>query len=498
MNLAEENKQDQTEGSGTPKKKKGRRFAVFLISGMLAVLLLIYGGIAIFYQSHFLPHTQINQFDCGNLDVMEAARLFESQAQGYTLEVTGRDWKRVSQEEEVSKAVLGVLGAQDLHLSLKGAEKSIQGLLDQQNPLLWIQIFLGKSQSFQLSLYYEYDEAVLEKTVRKWEAFQTKNMTKPENASISEYTDGGYSILPETKGTLLDIPGAIEAIREMVYEGTQKADLDEMGCYKTASVTADDPKLLESWAMMNKWVQTRITYDWNGQEIVVDGEKIHEWISREDTSSQIGQPVLDEEAVAAFVAETARQCDTYGKKRKFTTFLGEELTLPSGAYGWRTDRKEETEELIQLIYQGSVVEKEPVYITRAANKGKNDIGSSYVEIDLSNQHLYLFQEGEVVLETDFVSGNMSKEGYMTPPGVFGLTYKTRNAVLRGENYETPVNYWMPFNGNVGMHDSTWRRSYGGDIYLTSGSHGCINLPLDMAKQIYEYVSTGFPVICYYY
>ncbi len=151
-----------------------------------------------------------------------------------------------------------------------------------------------------------------------------------------------------------------------------------------------------------------------------------------------------------------------------------------------------------MIYQGSVLEKEPLYTSRGANKGSDDIGDSYVEIDLSNQHLYLFWEGEIVLESDFVSGDMTRSGRMTPPGVFGLTYKTRNAVLRGEDYETPVNYWMPFNGNIGMHDATWRSSFGGSIYITNGSHGCVNLPLDKAAQIYEYVSTGFPVICYYY
>ena len=49
-----------------------------------------------------------------------------------------------------------------------------------------------------------------------------------------------------------------------------------------------------------------------------------------------------------------------------------------------------------------------------------------------------------------------------------------------------------------MHDATWRNNFGGDIYLTNGSHGCINLPLDKAEAIYAYVSTGFPIICYYY
>ena len=78
-----------------------------------------------------------------------------------------------------------------------------------------------------------------------------------------------------------------------------------------------------------------------------------------------------------------------------------------------------------------------------------------------------------------------------------MTYKERNAMLVGENYETPVSYWMPFNQNVGLHDAVWRDSFGGSIYKTSGSHGCINLPYAIAKQIYGYAEKGMPVICYH-
>ena len=120
-----------------------------------------------------------------------------------------------------------------------------------------------------------------------------------------------------------------------------------------------------------------------------------------------------------------------------------------------------------------------------------------MEIDLTHQHLYLYWKGELVLETDFVSGDVA-DGNTTPGGLYRLTYKTTDAVLRGATYETPVKYWMPFNGNIGMHDATWRNQFGGEIYLTNGSHGCINLPLDKAQAIYGYVSTGFPIICYYY
>ena len=102
-----------------------------------------------------------------------------------------------------------------------------------------------------------------------------------------------------------------------------------------------------------------------------------------------------------------------------------------------------------------------------------------------------------------VTGNLSKD-YDTPPGIFPLTYKERDRVLRGAKradgtyeYESPVSYWMPFNGGIGLHDANWRSSFGGEIYKTSGSHGCVNLPPSAVPALYEMVYKGMPVICYY-
>ena len=118
-----------------------------------------------------------------------------------------------------------------------------------------------------------------------------------------------------------------------------------------------------------------------------------------------------------------------------------------------------------------------------------------MEIDLTNQHMWVYKDGELVEETDLVSGNVSK-GYNTPVGVYGITYKQRDATLNGATYSSHVDYWMPFNGNVGMHDASWRSSFGEEIYLRNGSHGCVNLPPKKAEVIYGYVEKGEPVIVY--
>ena len=252
-------------------------------------------------------------------------------------------------------------------------------------------------------------------------------------------------------------------IGEALTEMKRELNLRESGCYVRPEVDSQNAQLRNRLEQLNRIVGTCITYDW----------------------------------IAAYVEEKAKAYDTYGTKRKFVTALGVELTLSAGSYGWRTNREAEAAALKELILSGAVTEREPEYRNRGWVKGMDDIGDSYVEIDLTHQHLYLYQDGELVLETDFVSGNVAK-GNATPPGIFGLSYKTKDAMLRGEAYESHVKYWMPFNGNIGMHDASWRKTFGGDIYLTNGSHGCVNLPLSQAKTIYGYVSEGFPIICYYY
>ncbi len=474
------------------KLRSGKKIKYILIAVAVASVIALLGGycgIAVYYSRHFYPGTVINGNICGNRDAAFISVQMLEQVQNYSLEIIGRNPK-----EESKKEVLLTIKAEDIDFTPLKTKEAVTEILEQQNQWFWIFQVIQREHIHNIVTEVSYDNGKLDDLVKACPAFQRKNMIKPEDAYIDGYSEEEqmFTLVPETLGTELDVDAAGIVIDTALLNRETAVDLEEQGCYKTAKVTAEDTALQKSLQQANRWLGTRITYDWNGTEVVLDKEQLKDWITIEK-----GKPVLNEEAVADFIKENARQYDTYGKNRKFVTTLGTELTLPSGGFGWRTDRTGELEELVQLIYQGNVMEKEPIYSMHGAQKGRDDIGNSYVEADLTNQHLYLYQNGQLVLETDFVSGNMSN-GCMTPPGVFGLTYKTRNAVLRGADYETPVSYWMPFNGNVGMHDATWRYEFGGDIYLTSGSHGCINLPLNMAEQIYEYMSTGFPVICYYY
>ncbi|MCH5275820.1 MAG: peptidoglycan binding domain-containing protein [Lachnospiraceae bacterium] len=473
-----------TQENETQKKKSRKGLIISIVAAVLicGMLLLAYFGGVYYYKGHFFPRTSINGVDCGN---QEAVQAIEAVQQWYT---GGYALKIVNEKGEEQL----VIKPEDCEMKFS-VEQSIEQLLENQNEYAWIAVmFNGASVAHEISVEAVYNEEALQRSLQGAVLFTNKG-EEPQDAYISDYqAEGGYIIVAEREGTLLDKDQTILCIEEALNVMQGELNLREAQCYVRPEVVSDNAKLQEKLEQLNRIVGTRITYDWNGNEVILDGEIIHTWIIEEN-----GEISLDEELIADYVAENAKAYDTYGQKREFTTTLGVELTLASGAYGWRTDRAAEAEVLKELILEGAVIEREPEYKNQGWVKGADDIGDSYVEIDLTNQHLYLYQDGEIVLETDFVSGNVSN-GNATPPGVFGLTYKTTDAVLRGDTYETPVKYWMPFNGNIGMHDATWRRAFGGEIYLTNGSHGCINLPLNKAKEIYSYVSTGFPVICYYY
>lgn len=470
----------KTEIEKIPEKTKKRKALIIGIAAGASAIILLYFFGALYFNSHFFPKTFINGKDCSMMTAVQAASLLRKDIEDYSLTLLDR---------EGNEAAVISSGQVDLEMDIEG---QTQLLRSGQNVFLWfIMIFTTDSHEFPYDLSFNGDK--LKSALKETTLFDKNKVIKPEDAYISEYSEGtGYEIIPEKEGTLIDEEALFAACGNAFETMQESLSLKEAGCYAQAEVKQDDEMLQRLCREKNLLAASCITYDWNGFEEIVDGSVIKDWILQEE-----GRVFLDEEKVRDFVEEKASEHDTYGRKRNFLTTQGVELTLQRGGYGWKVDREAETQELLRLIKEGSVTDREPVYTVTAYHKGEDDIGASYVEIDLTNQHLYLYIDGQIVLETDFVSGDVS-QGNTTPPGIFGITYKTRNAVLRGETYETPVSYWMPYNGNIGMHDADWRRKFGGDIYLTNGSHGCVNLPVAQAAKIYEYMKQGFPIVSYYY
>lgn len=461
-----------------PKKKKKKKNVMpqKILLLPLLIFAVIYAGGVFYYNTHFLRGTVIDQIKVSNMTVQKLAE----EIQEYSLQITEYGSDGSSLEESIT--------GKEISLSYSSKEP-LEEILKKQNKWLW---FLPVGDSYETEELITYDKTALEEQVLQLKGFQEDFFVSPTDAHISEYTpENGFEIIPETEGNELDYELTLKTISSAVDSLTNQIDLKQENCYLKPQITSDDERLQETLEKIQTYTGVTITYTFGNNTETLDGSVISSWITADGLEAE-----LDQEKVEEYVASLRKKYDTIFRSRTFMTSYGKEITIDSGDYGWWMNYTQEAIELAEMIKNGESGERTPVYYQTAASYEKPDYGTTYVEINLTAQHLFYYQDGTLILESDFVSGN-SARGYDTPDGVYSITYKQRNATLTGENYETPVSYWMPFNGNIGMHDASWRNTFGGDIYKTNGSHGCINLPVSVAQELYGYVEKGTPVICYY-
>ncbi|MBE5871543.1 MAG: hypothetical protein E7294_09840 [Lachnospiraceae bacterium] len=458
-------------------KKKRRQRRLMITAGItLTALLCVYIGVALYFNKHFAFNTYVN----GKEAYKKTPKDFEEDVLSgigkYTLTVHARG--NVTQK----------LTSQDLKM-VPQLDGQFDEILKTQNSFAWPGYLFHETQ-LTTDIVVDYPDSALEEVVKSMKMFNAKNIILPKNAYVSEVPgESGYTIVSEENGVSPIRDKVMEQIREALDIMENEVTLTDE-CYETASVKSDDPTLTALCQNLNQYCKVNLTYEFGDDTVVVDGKQVREWCDIEGTTV-----TLNEEKVREFVNGLAKKYDTFGRTRSLRTHSGEVLKISGGDYGWWMNRDAETAGLIEAIKNGDRGVRTPEYRSTAVSYGENDWGSSYVEINLTAQHLWVYKDGSVVEESDFVSGCVNK-GTTTPRGTYGITYKERDATLNGENYSSPVSYWMPFNGNVGMHDASWRSEFGGKLYVTNGSHGCINLPTSKAASIYDKVEKGEAVFVY--
>lgn len=461
------------------KKTRNEWLGVWITSGILLVLLLIYLGTALFYCTHFLPGTVINGISVSGDNIKDVKWKMIQETEKYEIKIKARGDK----EEILAGVDFGVMPIFD---------GSLEEELRKQNCFAWPNAFF-KESPVKIETMVEFSEQRLEKKVDELEIMDADKMVKPKNARISEFSKKDlYTIIPEEQGTKISRKKFLKCLRRAITNLQDSISLEEEDCYKKPKVTAQSKELKKLVKNLNHYAGARITYQFGKEEEVLDGEQISQWLSVDEQKNVS----VSEEQIAAYVNRLADKWDTYGKAKKLkTSYGGRKVKIEGGDYGWKIDREKEKEILTGLVRDGQTTAREPEYEKTANSHGKKDYGNTYVEVNLTAQHLIYYKDGQVVVDSDFVSGDVAKRRE-TPTGAFGLYYKERNRTLRGQGYASPVSFWMPFNGGVGFHDAKWRGSFGGDYYKWRGSHGCINLPYSAAKTLYENIEAGCAVLVY--
>lgn len=355
----------------------------------------------------------------------------------------------------------------------------------------------GVEHRYTVDAELKYDEAALRALLENM-AF-VKNASPTSDAYITPYEEGkAFSIVPEVQGTEIDMDKLMAAVKDALNSQTRLLKVENLDCYKTIQVTADNADLNQMCANLNRYKDINITYVFGDQQEILPGLEAVKWIDGvSGTTVQVNQ-----QKVAEYVKYLADKYDTYGKPHTFTSTSGRQVSV-NGDYGWQINQAEEAVALTRMVQNGTNQTREPAYSRTAASRTGNDFGTTYVEVDMGLQHIYMYENGTLIAEAPIVTGNVAK-GWTTPEGLYTLYYKERDRVLRGPkradgtySYESPVSYWMPFNGGIGLHDASWRGKFGGEIYKNNGSHGCINIPPKTAAVIYEHVYKGIPILCFY-
>ncbi len=447
-------------------------------TGTFGVLLLIYLLAAFYYKNHFYTNTEINGVKTSNMTVDKAEEAITSEVKSYRLIVEGRNG--------IKDAIDGK--DIDLHTVIQGG---VSDLLKKQNMFAW-PASLFKHHNLEIKTMVKYDKTLLEKHIQNLSCFDETNIKLPENATVSEYGDNGFEIIPEKEGTQVDEDKMYQAVVKAIDNLEPTLSIEKADCYVKPKINSKSPELFSVLEQMNKIASAKITYQFGENTEVVDGSKISKWLSVDKK----GKVKLDSSKVKEFVDYIGKTYNSFGRIRTFKTSYGDVVKVKGGDYGWWLNRPEEVKALTKLIKSGKKVKRDPSYFQTAQQHGKDDIGDTYVEINLSAQHLFFYKDGKLIVESDFVSGNVSKR-LGTPVGTYPLQYKENDATLVGEDYSTPVKYWMPFNRNIGLHDAPWRHGqFGKDIFMTNGSHGCVNMPPAAAKKMFQYIQRGVAIVVY--
>ena len=465
--------------------KDGKVKALWITGGVLAVICLIYVAISVYFMSHFFVNTKINGKNFSGKTASDVEKYLQTNIKDYKLTILENEGRQ------------DVISGSEIGLEYRAGTET-EKLLKDQNGFAWPKAFFTEN-SRKVSVNVSYNEESLNQRISQLSCLQTEQ-TPAENAK-PEFEGNQYVIKPEVYGNAVDKERLTEQVKVHITEFQPQLDMVETKCYAKPKYVEDSKEVQEACDAMNKYVNASITYPMN-EPVVVDKALISQWL-QVDGEMKVS---LNTEAMKQWFTAFGDKYDTQGTTRTFTTPAGKSATVTGGTYGWSIDEDTELVNLQNSILNGEVVTREPAYYaggTAAAHSGQ-DWGNTYAEVDMSAQHMWYIQNGQVVLETDVVTGEPIPSK-ITPEGVYSLMWKQPNSVLVGDinpdtgepAYRTKVKYWMQVTSSgVGFHDAIWQTAFGGTLYQIpgTGSHGCINMPLDQAGALFNMIEPGTPVI----
>lgn len=484
--------------AGTKKRKKKKKANLPLII-TLAIFGVLVAGVLIayfvgrsYYSDRFLPNTFINNVNVSGMTLDEAEKTFRHVEEGGDFTVVRQD-------------------GQEVHIPLDSidygydTDERVKEIFDRQSAGAWFMGYAGKADySFTDSSSYDRDKLKAALSAADWGSVKT------QDAEIIK-TDSGYEIKDAVQGDDMDYPTLESYLLGKFDQGIFTVAAKDSDCYIKPTVTAAD--LQEKCDKLNSINALYINYDFDYTTETLTGDELQSLISYDEDTFEIH---ADRDKCMKYVEKLAKKYDTYDTERKFHATLQGDIIVPrsdDAKYGWWIYQDETCDALVEMLEKGESVESvKPIYYydygftytgVPEARTAEDDIGDTYCEIDLTAQHFWYYEKGEMKYECDIVSGQTTSMARTTLPGVYKLWNKQTNYRMKatnadGESWDTTCNYWNNVSlCGIGLHDTVRRYAFGGNIYKYNGSHGCINMPLNAAKYVFDNVPLETPVVMYY-
>ena len=444
-----------------------------IIIGVVVVIAAIYLVGAFYFSSITYPNTTVN----GNHKGMKSfSEVFLPEDDEFVVNIKGRDNKNL---EINSKDI-------DYKLTISG-----KPTIDQNNWLWPVEIL--QKHDYDIEYNSTINEIKLSNIINNSELLQ--NQVEPKNAEI-QTKDGKAALVEEVLGSKIDVEKLKQRIDTAIKNREEEVELDDE--YIKPQILKDDPKLVSEYKTLKKFEEQKIVFDFVDRQYELTGQELMDLYDNTDKGF-----VLNEDRAYNYVYDIASETNTYSKPHRFNaTGLGE-ITVPGGIYGWQMDIDSTFENLKKMLTEGKGGDIEIEYLREANHRETNDIGGTYIEIDLSRQTMWLYNDYELVISTPIVSGDAREITSATPTGVNMVWTKDTDRDLKGTyeisggSYTYPVKYWMPVGWtNSGIHDNWNRTEFGGEIYKSWGSNTCINTPPEAMKVIFENTPIGSAVVIY--
>lgn len=480
----------------TATKKLGNkktRIALVIALSLVLLAVIALGGVSVYYRSAFLPGTVINGYDCGGVSEAGAAEFLLGTAKSHTAQL------RDARGDAIVALPL------ESFVDAEGFTAALQEYFDAQHAEAGLFGWMTKGErTLEADVYAVPDTAAASELLSRVLYDETPRQA-PVDARIVPGEDG-YTVDPGSKGNLVNLANCVSAMAEQLPAVRDLREESPVIEAKNAvirqSVTAESPELLAQRAAIDAYLATEVTLDFqDGNTYTLTPQDI--WRMSDVTLSD-----AEGQTVCAPVSEKVKAlsdalADEYALDGVYAKFHNAEKTRPYiyyrvGDTGWILDRDALAADIAAALETETDATVTPSYDTSWYWKQEYwfyNFTDTFVEISLDNQYMWYYVDGKLLVETPVVTGNISAGDY-TRRGCFRIASMTTDTYLVGPTWNDHVDYWMPFDGQIGLHDSSWRTEYGGDIYLTDGSHGCVNTPLDAIATIYNNITVGTLVVVY--